>query len=106
MCSELTHQNGRLRRALRGGGSRKDLSRVLQQGSDIVGAMPGQEAIDATLSSERAVRATIVKEWNEFWAADKASCIRPDGYLPSYAEWVTCLELRRDVRKLLQSNNS
>jgi|SRR5712671_1244643 len=83
-----------------------DVQKTCQTSGDVSGAAPDERASDACLSSERAARATIVKEWNEFLADDKASCLRPDVYLPSYVEWVTCLELRRDVRNLKQSTNS
>jgi hypothetical protein len=35
-------------------------------------------------------------------AADKAQCMRTGVYLPSYVEWLTCLEMERDVRKMQQ----
>jgi hypothetical protein len=83
-----------------------DVHKTCQASGGVSGAVPDVGANDACLSSELAARATIVKEWKDFLAADKASCLRPNVYLPSYVEWVTCLEMRRDVRNLKQSKNS
>ena len=33
-------------------------------------------------------------------AVDKSRCMRTSVYLPSYVEWLTCLEMERDVRKM------
>jgi hypothetical protein len=77
-----------------------DIQKTCRASGDVSGAAPGQEANDGCLNSERAARDAIVKQWKEFLSADKTSCIRPDVYLPSYVEWLTCLELQRDVRRL------
>jgi hypothetical protein len=38
------------------------------------------------------------KNWSTFPASDKTQCIQPKEYIPSYVEWVICLEMTRDVR--------
>jgi len=57
---------------------------------------------DACLRSEREAREQLVKQWNAFPAADRASCVAlsTTGGDPTYTELITCLEMRRDVRKL------
>ena len=40
-----------------------------------------------------------VKDQATYSSADKKLCMRTDVYLPSYVEWLTCLEMERDVRK-------
>src|SRR3981189_1076095 len=77
-----------------------DIQKTCRASGDANGAAHGQSANDGCLNSERAARDAIVKQWKEFLSADKTSCIRPDVYLPSYVEWLTCLELQRDVRRL------
>jgi len=54
----------------------------------------------ACLNSEQRARESIVKDWATFSAADRALCVQTEVYLPSYVEWLTCLEMNRDVRKM------
>jgi|SRR5712671_894633 len=77
-----------------------DIRKTCQTSADISGHAFDQRAYDSCLRDELAARDAIVKQWKDFLPPDKASCIKPDVYLPSYIEWLTCLELHRDVRKL------
>jgi hypothetical protein len=57
-----------------------------------------QSAIDSCLRSEQSAREQLVKDWATYPATDKARCVQVKVYLPSYIEWLTCLEMERDVR--------
>ena len=50
------------------------------------------------LKQENAARDQIVKSWDIFTAADRAQCINVKVYMPSYVEWLTCLQMQRQVR--------
>jgi hypothetical protein len=50
--------------------------------------------------SEQKARDQIVKDLATYSSADKALCMKTGVYLPSYVEWLTCLEMERDVRKM------
>jgi hypothetical protein len=52
------------------------------------------------MSDEADARAQLEKNWASYPAADKARCIQPKEYLPGYVEWVTCLEMDRDVKAM------
>ena len=54
-----------------------------------------QNDIDICLKDEQEARAAIIKEWAKFSAADKSYCLQmaTTGYLPSYVELITCLEM-------------
>lgn len=54
--------------------------------------------VDNCMSQESAARDQIMKSWDTFLPAERAQCINPKAYMPSYVEWLTCLETRRDVR--------
>jgi hypothetical protein len=54
--------------------------------------------VENCMSQEAAARAQIMKSWDTFSSAEKVQCINPQAYMPSYVEWLTCLETRRDVR--------
>jgi hypothetical protein len=51
------------------------------------------------LKSEQAAREQLIKDWASIPASDKASCVRPAIYHPSYSEWLWCIELSRTTRK-------
>lgn len=55
---------------------------------------------DACVTSEQNAREQLIKDWASYAAADRAQCIQPVIYMPSYVEWLTCLETARDVRKI------
>ena len=51
------------------------------------------------LKSERAAREQLIKDWATIPPSDKASCVRPAIYHPSYSEWLWCIELSGATRK-------
>ena len=68
----------------------------------LIGGTTTENALSGCLSSEQSARDSIVKDWSTFSAADRTQCVRPEVYLPSYVEWLTCLEMERDVRRMRQ----
>jgi hypothetical protein len=77
-----------------------DIRNTCRTSSDLSGPTPDKTVYEACLNSEQTAREAIVKQWKQFPDIERASCIRPGVYLPSYVEWLTCLELQRDVRSL------
>jgi hypothetical protein len=55
---------------------------------------------DNCVSEEQAARDQIARDWGTYLAADKALCVQPKSYMPSYVEWLTCFEMQRSVREL------
>jgi hypothetical protein len=51
-------------------------------------------------SDETEARDQLEKNWATYPATDKARCIHPKEYLPGYVEWLTCLEMGRDVKAM------
>src|SRR3984893_9288104 len=66
----------------------------------LMGGTTTDQDINACLDSEQKARDQLVKDLATYAAADKVQCMRTDVYLPSYVEWLTCLEMGRDVRKM------
>jgi hypothetical protein len=58
--------------------------------------------LDVCLIDEQAARDILAEDWETLPARDKARCVLPAEYLPSYIEWLTCLEMERDFRKIRQ----
>jgi len=56
--------------------------------------------VDSCLKQEQEARQQIINKWTTYPPVDKQKCIITTGYNPSYVEWITCLEMYRDVRML------
>src|SRR5262245_18587030 len=61
-----------------------------------------QQDYDSCIKSEEAARDILAKQWSSFLAADRGSCYRltTTGTPGTYTELLTCLEMKRDARKL------
>jgi predicted lipoprotein with Yx(FWY)xxD motif len=58
---------------------------------------------DTCMKQESAARGQIAKDWPNFPAEGRQRCMNPRAYMPSYVEWLTCLEMERDVRNLREN---
>jgi hypothetical protein len=56
--------------------------------------------VDSCVRQEQEARQVMINSWTKYPLVDKQKCINTTGYLPSYVEWITCLEMYRDVRIL------
>jgi len=56
--------------------------------------------VENCMDQENAARAQITKNWDTFAPADRTQCINPKVYMPSYVEWLSCLETRQHLRTL------
>jgi hypothetical protein len=65
----------------------------------LMGGTTTEQDINACLDSEQKARDQLVKDLATYSSAYKAQCMRTDVYLPSYVEWLTCLEMERDAKK-------
>ncbi|MBV8112661.1 MAG: hypothetical protein JO012_23175, partial [Hyphomicrobiales bacterium] len=65
----------------------------------LMGGTTTDQDINACLDSEQKARDQLVKDRATYPSADKALCMKTGIYIPSYVEWLTCLEMERDVRK-------
>ncbi len=71
--------------------SEKAVSAIVSVTTDIFGSCK---------ADEEAARDELQKGWATFPASDKARCIQPKEYLPSYVEWLTCIGMARDVKAM------
>ena len=58
------------------------------------------KTFDACLRSEQEARNAIVSAWKDIPANYKSFCIKPGVYSPSYVEWIACIEMQMDVKRL------
>ena len=66
----------------------------------LLGGSSTEQDVKGCLDFEQKARDQIVKDQATYAAVDKSRCMRTSVYLPSYVEWLTCLEMERDVRKM------
>lgn len=61
-----------------------------------------KRSLEACVESEHKARETLIKDWKQFSASDRSKCLQTStmGGQGSYVEYLTCLEMERDVRKL------
>jgi len=63
-----------------------------------------QDDFNQCMTGEQDALAQIRKDWGTFSSA-RATCVQPTAYMPSYVEWLTCLEMDRDLRKMRAERN-
>jgi hypothetical protein len=66
---------------------------------DLMAGSTAERDAEVCLSSERSAQEQLTKDWATYSAAEKTQCVQPSVYLPSYIEWLTCLEMEKSVRK-------
>jgi soluble lytic murein transglycosylase-like protein len=59
-----------------------------------------KQDLASCISDEQAAREQLTKDWANYPALAKSTCINPKEYLPGYVEWQSCIEMTRDVIKL------
>jgi hypothetical protein len=67
------------------------------------GGLGVSQDLQGCRASENTARDQLAKNWSSFAAADRASCVSlttMGGAGGTYTELLTCLELKRDARKL------
>jgi hypothetical protein len=77
-----------------------DVKSLCQKGARVLSQGTVVDAAGACQQDELAARDEIIKNWATYPPADRSACIQPASYLPSYVEWLTCLEISRDVARL------
>jgi hypothetical protein len=78
---------------------------IVSQGDAPLQAGDQSVTMQECLKAELDDRATMIKEWPQFSAADRKHCVAEAtmGGESSYTDLLTCLEMARDVRQLKQS---
>ena len=66
------------------------------------GSVGMQQDYESCRKSEDGAREALIKQWSTFLPADRGSCYRltTTGTPGTYTELLTCLEMKRDARKL------
>ncbi|MGB6416628.1 MAG: hypothetical protein WBF50_08525, partial [Pseudolabrys sp.] len=69
-----------------------------QRATDELTGTKNPGALDLCVKSEQSAREKLAERWATTSALDKASCIHPADWSPSYFEWLGCLDTREYMR--------
>ena len=85
-----------------------DLNSRCKRSEAVVVEMTGDKSLqgkgfEMCMRAEQEARNALVAAWPEVPQAYKTFCIAPATFSPSYIEWIACLEMLIDLRKLRQA---
>jgi len=86
-----------------------DIQKVCRQDDRAVRSLfsdVSQDYFNNCMDDEHKAREQLLKDWATFSTLAKGGCVRPKEYLVGYVEWLTCLEITRDVIKMRKDNGS
>lgn len=65
------------------------------------------ERLKSCIESENRTRDQLVKDWGTFAVADRTWCVSSiAGFQPTYSELATCLEMKRDIKKMQPADST
>jgi hypothetical protein len=79
-----------------------DIRKTCQESERAVTAIFGNATMATyagCMTQEQAARESIVKDWAKFTTADRQICLNTTGYMPSYVEWLVCLDMQVNLRE-------
>ena len=85
-----------------------DVQKTCRAAASVTSSVASQRDVDICASSEQKAREQMVKDWSQYAAGDKVRCVQagPKVYLPSYVEWLTCLEMETAVKKMREEQTT
>jgi hypothetical protein len=85
-----------------GGPPTIDIQKTCRENVDALRAIQGVggQDMDVCLSDERDAQQQLVKEWSSYPAFAKSQCVQTGEFLPGYVEWLSCIQMTRDVLNL------
>jgi hypothetical protein len=83
-----------------------DIRKTCQAAAGVLTGTTSQNDVEICMSSERRAREQIIKDWAQYAPADRTRCVQAGAkvYLPSYVEWLTCLEMETAVKRMGQED--
>jgi hypothetical protein len=81
-----------------------DIHKTCRAAAVVTAGTSPETDIEICVSSEEKAREQLVNDWSKYAVADKARCIQAGSrvYLPSYIEWLTCVEMETAVKNMRQ----
>ena len=79
---------------------RIDIQKGCRESADALRTSSTADVYASCVEDEKDAGAKLAKEWASYPAADKAHCVHAAIYLPSYVEWLTCIEGESTLRRI------
>ena len=86
--------------AATGGLPRIDIQKSCRESSNALYGTTTANVFNSCVEDEKDASAKLTKDWANFPSADKARCVHAAIYLPSYVEWLTCIEGESTLRRI------
>jgi hypothetical protein len=86
-----------------------DLEKQCTKSQNVTDSLTGTKnpgSFDSCIKNEQSARDKLIERWAAIPASDKATCIRPTEFSPSYSEWLGCLDTRDHTRTLREKSPS
>ena len=86
-----------------------DIAATCRAASAVTVSLLGSTGVNdfqVCMDGENKARETIIKDWSSYAASDRVGCIQPNVYLPTYVEWLTCIEMNKAVREARKSSGT
>jgi hypothetical protein len=83
-----------------------DIEKNCRESSDALYGSTTANVYNSCVEDEKEASAKLAKDWAIFPAADKARCVHAAIYLPSYVEWLTCIEGESTLRRIRKDATS
>lgn len=83
-----------------------DIQKSCRESSDALYGSTTANVFDSCVEDEKDASAKLAKDWTVFPAADKARCVHAAIYLPSYVEWLTCIEGESTLRRIRKDSTT
>ena len=77
-----------------------DIQRSCRESSGALYGSSTGDVVASCVEDEKNASAELAKNWATFPAADKVLCVHAAIYLPSYVEWLTCIEGEIALRRI------
>ena len=84
-----------------------DLEKQCTKSQSVTDSLTGTKnpgSFDSCIKNEQSARDKLIEQWAAIPASDKATCIRPKDFSPSYFEWLGCIETRGHARMSREKN--
>jgi hypothetical protein len=94
--------------AQNGGVPNIDVNKMCRENEQAVRAISdiNDGFLETCLADEKKAREQIVQEWPTYPPLAKTRCVQVNSFLPNYIEWLTCLEMTRDVIKMRKEQSA
>jgi hypothetical protein len=83
-----------------------DIQKNCRESSNALYGNATEDVFNSCVEDEKDAGAKLAKDWAILPAADKARCVHAAIYLPSYVEWLTCIEGESTLRRIRKDSTT